>query len=242
MTGWTAKQAGEEIKKKILTVAGYLLNLPPDDLWMENGIIWSKSRPKAERLTFEEVAKKYFINSGPLIGTGVYSPPRLGGMHKGAPVGTSPCYSFCFQATEVEVDEETGVLNVTQAWDVHDAGQVINPALMEGQVHGAFSMALSESLYEQVLFNDKGKIINPDLANYRQVTAKDMIKFTNRLITSNDEPAAPWGAKEVGEGANNPTMGAIRNAIFDAIGVDVNSLPITSEKVWRAIKEKKAKG
>lgn len=239
MTGWTAKQAGEEIKAKILQVAGYILQLPPDDLWMENGIIWSKSRPKVEPITFEECARRYFINNGPLLGTGVYSPPRLGGSFKGAPVGTSPCYSFCFQAAEVEVDEETGVLDIKQAWDVHDAGQVINPALMEGQVHGAFSMALSESLHEEVLFDEKGKIINPDLANYRQLTAMDMVKFTNRLITSNDEPAGPWGVKEVGEGANNPTMGVIRNAVFDAIGVDVNSLPITAEKVWRALKEKR---
>ena len=100
-------------------------------------------------------------------------------------------------------------------------------------------MALSEALYEQVLFDEKGKIINPDLANYRQITAMDMVKFTNRLITSNDEPAGPWGVKEVGEGANNPTMGVLRNAVYDAIGVNIDSLPITSEKVWRALKEKK---
>ncbi len=238
MTGWTCKQAGEEILKKVLNLAGIMMHLPPDDLRCELGIISSKSRPKVEPLTFEEVARKYFIINGPLVGTGVYTPPKLGGDFKGAPVGTSPCYSFCAQAVEVEVDHETGELDVQHAWDVHDCGMVVNPALMEGQVHGAFGMALSETIAEEVLFNKDGKIINPDLANYRQITAMDMTYISNYNIISDDEPAGPWGVKEVGEGANNPTIGAVRNAIYDATGVNIASLPITGEKIWRALKEK----
>ena len=240
MGGWACKRAGEDIKGKILETAGFMLNLPPDDLLCEDGKIWSRSRPKVEPITFEEVAKKYFIIKGPLVGTGVYSPPRLGGYYKGAAVATSPAYSFCAQAAEVQIDEETGQVDILHAWDVHDAGQIINPNLMKGQVHGAFAMGLSESVYEQVLFDANGKLINPDLANYRVITAKDMCKFDNYLIDATDEVAGPWGVKEVGEGANNPTMGAIRNAIKDAIGVSINSLPITAEKVWREIKAKKA--
>lgn len=239
MGGWACKRAGEDIKAKILETAGFMLHLPPEDLICEDGKIWSRSRPKVEPITFEEVAKKYFIIKGPLVGTGVYSVPRLGGYFKGAPVATSPAYSFCTQATEVEVDQETGQVEILHAWDVHDAGQIINPNLMKGQVHGAFGMGLSESIYEQVLFDANGKLMNPDLANYRIITAKDMCTFSNYLIDANDEPAGPWGVKEVGEGSNNPTMGAIRNAIKDATGVSINTLPITAEKVWRALKEKK---
>jgi 4-hydroxybenzoyl-CoA reductase subunit alpha len=101
-------------------------------------------------------------------------------------------------------------------------------------------MGLSETVAEQVLFDDKGKLINPDLANYRILTAKDMCKFDNYVVDATDEVAGPWGVKEVGEGANNPTMGAVRNAIMDAAGVSISTLPITAEKVWRALKEKKA--
>jgi 4-hydroxybenzoyl-CoA reductase subunit alpha len=239
MGGWACKRAGEDIKAKILETAGFMLNLPPEDLICEDGKIFSRSRPNVEPLTFEEVARKYFIIKGPLVGTGVYSGPRLGGYFKGAAVATSPAFSFCTQAAEVLVEEETGQVDILHAWDVHDAGQVINPNLMMGQVHGAFTMGLSETISEEVLFNEEGKIINADLANYRVLTAKDMCKFTNALIGAADEPAGPWGVKEVGEGANNPTLGAVRNAIMDATGVSISTLQITAEKVWRALKEKR---
>lgn len=237
--GWSCKRAGDEIKAKILETAGFMMHLPPEDLEAENGIIFSKSRPKVAPITFEEVAKKYFIIKGPLVGTGVYTVPRLGGYHKGAAVATSPCYSFCTQAAEVQVDEETGEIKVMHAWDVHDAGQIINPALMKGQVHGAFGMGISETIFEEVVFNKDGKIVNPDVGGYRIITALDMPGFTNDLIPSNDEPATPWGLKEIGEGSNNPTMGAVRNAIYDAVGVNVATLPLSFEKVWRAMKEKR---
>ena len=239
MGGWACKRAGEDIKAKILETAGFMMHLPPEDLMCEDGKIYSMSRPKAEPLTFEEVARKYFIIKGPLVGTGVYSVPRLGGYFKGAAVATSPAYSFCTQAAEVAVDEETGQVDVLHAWDVHDAGQIINPNLMKGQVHGAFTMGLSEAISEEVLFDAEGRLMNPDLANYRVLTSKDMCQFSNYLIDAADEPAGPWGVKEVGEGANNPTLGAIRNAIMDATGVSVSTLPITAEKVWRALKEQK---
>ncbi|MBP1743069.1 MAG: CoxL [Firmicutes bacterium] len=237
--GWTVKRAGEEIKAKILETAGFMMHIPPEDLECEEGIIYSKSRPKVTPITFEEAAKKYFIIKGPLVATGVYTVPRLGGYHKGAAVATSPCYSFCTQAAEVQIDEETGEIEVLHAWDVHDAGQIINPALMKGQVHGAFGMGVSETIWEEVVFNNNGKIMNADVGGYRIITAQDMPNFTNDLIKSNDEPATPWGLKEIGEGSNNPTMGAVRNAIYDAIGVNISTLPLSFEKVWRAIKEKK---
>lgn len=238
--GWACKRAGEEIKAKILETAGFMLHLPPEDLICVDGMISSMSRPKVEPITFEEAAKKYFVIKGLLVGTGVYTVPRLGGYHKGAPVATSPCYSFCTQAAEVEVDEETGEIKIIHAWDVHDAGQIINPALMKGQVHGAFGMGFSEAVSEEVVFDKNGKIVNGDLGGYRIITALDMPSFTNDLIPSNDEPATPWGLKEIGEGSNNPTMGAVRNAIFNAIGVDVPVLPFSYEQVWRAIQKKKA--
>jgi 4-hydroxybenzoyl-CoA reductase subunit alpha len=240
MGGWACKRAGEDIKAKILETAGFMMHLPPEDLICEDGKIFSRSRPKVEPISFEEVAKKYFIIKGPLVGTGFYHVPRLGGYFKGAPVATSPAYSFCSQAAEVSVDEETGQVEVVHAWDVHDAGQIINPNLMKGQIHGAFGMGLSESIYEEVLFDADGKLINPDLTNYRLITAKDMCTFDNYQIDAQDEVAGPWGVKEVGEGANNPTMGAIRNAIKNAVGISINTLPFSAEKVWRELTAKKA--
>ncbi|MHB8766422.1 MAG: 4-hydroxybenzoyl-CoA reductase subunit alpha [Deferrisomatales bacterium] len=239
MSGAAVKQAGEDVKRRMLELASAMLHLPPDDLDAQDGLIFSKSRPGKE-LSFEEVARKFFVLRGPLIGKGSYTPPKLGGTFKGAAVGTSPSYSFGVQVGEVEIDEETGEVTVHQVWDVHDCGRVINPRLLHGQVHGALAMGMGESVWEQVLFDGEGRVVNPDLANYRIPTALDMPHIHSEVVDSH-EPSAPWGVKEIGEGSTNPTMGCFSNAIFDAMGVRVNSLPLTYEKVWRAMKEKREK-
>jgi 4-hydroxybenzoyl-CoA reductase subunit alpha len=105
-------------------------------------------------------------------------------------------------------------------------------------VHGALFMGMGESVWEQVQFDDKGRILNPELANYLFLTAQDMPPIESEVIDSY-EPGAPWGVKEIGEGSTNPTLGMFSNAIFDAMGVRVNSLPLTYEKIWRALKEKR---
>ncbi len=236
MTGAACRQAGEEIKRQILDMASVMLSLPVDDLECRSGRVFSRSRD-VEPLTFEEVARKHFVLRGPLVGKGSYAPPKLGGRFKGAPVGTSPAYSFGVQVAEVEIDEETGEVTVLDVWDVHDCGTVINPRLLHGQVHGALAMGMGESVWEEVRFDDKGRILNPDLANYRIPTALDMPRIHSEVVPSH-EPAGPWGVKEVGEGSTNPTMGCFSNAIFDAMGVRVNSLPLSYEKIWRALREK----
>ncbi|MDF1552731.1 MAG: 4-hydroxybenzoyl-CoA reductase subunit alpha [Deferrisomatales bacterium] len=237
MSGAAVKQAGEQIKAQILELASFMLSIPADDLDCQDGVVFSRSR-KAKTLSFEEVARKFFVLKGPLTGKGSYHPPKLGGTFKGAAVGTSPSYSFGVQVGEVQIDEETGEVTVVGVWDVHDCGKVINPRLLHGQVHGALAMGLGETVWEQVLFDDKGKIRNAELANYRLVTALDMPPIQSEVVDSH-EISSPWGVKEIGEGSTNPTMGCFSNAIFDAMGVRVNSLPLSYEKVWRALKEKR---
>jgi 4-hydroxybenzoyl-CoA reductase subunit alpha len=237
MSGAAVKQAGEEIKKQLLEMASTMFSLPIDDLDCEDGVVFSKSRSD-KTLTFEEVARRHFVLKGPLLGKGSYTPPKLGGKFKGAAVGTSPAYSFGAQVGEVAIDEETGEISVVGVWDVHDCGKVINPRLLHGQVHGALYMGMGESVWEEVLFDEKGRIKNAELANYRVLTAMDMPPIHSEVVDSR-EPGAPWGVKEIGEGSTNPTLGMFSNAIFDAMGVRVNSLPLTYEKVWRALKEKR---
>lgn len=237
MSGWAVKRAGEEVKQQLLEFAAQSFEVRAEELDCRDEVIFVKANPDQNQ-PFNEVAKEYFIQKGPLVGKGSYTPPKLGGKFKGGQVGISPAYSFAAQITEVAVDEETGEIKVVEAWDVHDCGQPVNPGLLHGQVHGAFYMGMAESVWEEVLFDDKGKIVNANLSDYRLPTALDMPKFTSDLVDSYD-PNAPWGVKEVGEGATTPTMGSVANAIYDAIGVQVNSLPITPEKVWRALKEKK---
>jgi len=236
MGGLAVKQAGEEVKKLILKTAALMLDLPPEKLDCRDGIVFARDNPELNK-TFAEVARTYFVKNGPLVGCGSYRPPKLGGTFKGSTVGTSPAYSAATQVAEVEIDGETGEIKVISAWDVHDSGKVINPALFHGQVHGAFYMGMGESIWEQVVFDENGRVKNGNLAEYRLPTALDMPPVVSETVDSRD-PNGPWGAKEVGEGATTPTMGCLANAIYDAVGIKINSLPLSYEKVWRAIRER----
>ena len=237
MAGTAVKRAGEMIKKQILETAGQMMEVNPAELECRDAMVFLKNNPAIAR-TFSEVAREHFVKKGLLVGHGSYSPPKLGGRFKGAAVGTSPAYSFSTQVIELEVDEETGEISLHGAWDVHDSGTVINPALVEGQVHGGLYMGIGEAIWEEVRFDEKGRVLNPNLAEYRLPTTLD-IPMLNSLIVESSDPAGPWGVKEVGEGSSVPTEGCVANAIFDATGVYIDSLPFTYEKVWRAIKQKK---
>ncbi len=251
MAGWAVKRAGEEVKQKILEQAVEMLRprvkegwaylgreLRPEDLDCKEGIVFVKQEPNLT-LTFEEVARKYFVTKGVLIGRGLYHPGKLGGNHKGAAVGTSPAYSSATQIAEVKVDMETGQIECVDTWDVHDSGTIINPKLFHGQVHGAFYMGIGETIWEEVKFDNKGKLLNGNFSEYRLPTALDMPPVLSLTVDDSWEPNGPYGLKEVGEGATTPTMGAVANAIYDAMGVSMTELPITYEKVWRALRDKK---
>jgi 4-hydroxybenzoyl-CoA reductase subunit alpha len=111
---------------------------------------------------------------------------------------------------------------------------------VEGQIEGAIVMGMSETLFENEVFNSRGKMLNADLHNYLIATSADVPAMQSTIVDSY-EPAGPYGAKEVGEGATLPILGAIANAIEDAVGVRIKELPITPEKILKAIKEKNVK-
>lgn len=238
MGGNACKMAGEDVKRQMLETASRMLDMPAQQLEIRENQIYHKDNRSTE-LPWHEVAAQCFAENGPLIGRGHYSPPEgLGGKFKGATVGTSPAYSFCACVCEVEVDIETGQVKVIRFTDAHDVGTPVNPVAVEGQAEGAIAMMQGETLFEEVVFDDKGNILNPNLHDYLMVTAKDVPPIDSSTVESY-EPRGPYGAKEVGEGSTLPVIGAIANAIEDAIGVRIKSLPITAEKVLKALKEKK---
>ena len=195
--------------------------------------------PEEDALTFKEAARLAYLRRGTIVGTGKYSPGQLGGKFKGATVGTSPAYGPSAQVVEVSVDMETGQVTVDNMNDAHDCGFAINRTSVEAQMQGSLSMGLGEALYEEVKFDDKGRILNANLGEYKLATALDMPPV-NAIIVESNEPAGPYGAKEVGEGAIMPTIPAILNAVYDAAGVRIWELPLTPERVYKAIKEKEA--
>jgi 4-hydroxybenzoyl-CoA reductase alpha subunit len=237
MGGNASKMAGEDVKKQLMTTVSEILNLPIEKIDAANNKLFEKGNPE-NSIPWEKAATAFFSKKGPLTGRGHYSPPEgLGGKYKGAAVGTSPAFSFSASVCEVEVDMETGKVKVTNFWDAHDCGTAINPMAVEGQVEGAVVMGMSETLLEDEVFDSTGKMRNPDLHNYLIATSADIPAIESSIVDSY-EPAGPFGAKEVGEGATLPVLGAIANAVADAIGVRIFELPITPERVLNAIKSK----
>jgi CO/xanthine dehydrogenase Mo-binding subunit len=238
MGGNAAKMAGEEVKSQVLATAAELLAAKRKNLVAKENKVFVKGDP-GKSVSWPEAASTYFSKNGPLVGRGHYSPPEgLGGKYKGAAVGTSPAFSFSATVCEVEVDMATGKVKVLNFWDAHDCGTAVNPMAVEGQAEGAVVMGMSETLLENEVFDDGGRMINADLHNYLIATSMDMPVIDSSLVDSY-EPEGPFGAKEVGEGATLPVLGAIANAVADAIGVRIYDLPITPEKVLKALERKK---
>jgi 4-hydroxybenzoyl-CoA reductase subunit alpha len=236
MGGNACKMAGEEVKEQVLSAAATLLGVPAEKLDARANVIFVREDPD-KSIPWEEAATAFFSENGPLVGKGHYSPPEgLGGDYKGAAVGTSPAYSFSAAVCEVEVDMDTGKIKVLHFWDAHDCGTAINPLAVEGQVEGAVVMGMSETLLENEVFDSTGRVVNADMHNYLMATSADSPMIDSFLVDSY-EPEGPFGAKEVGEGATLPVLGAIANAVTDAIGARIYDLPITPEKVLNAIRQ-----
>lgn len=240
MGGNASKMAGEEVKKQVIASAAEIMKTDAEKLDAKDNKIFLKDSPETF-IKWDEAAFNHFSKKGPLLGKGHYSPPEgLGGKYKGAAVGTSPAYSFSATVCEVDVDLETGKVKVLNFWDAHDCGTAVNPLLVEGQAEGAVLMGMSEVLFENQVFDDKGRLMNGDLHNYLIATSADMPDISSTIVDS-FEPAGPYGAKEVGEGATLPILGALANAIEDAIGTRIFDLPITPQKILKAIQDKTEK-
>ena len=255
MTGHATKEAAEDARRQILEVLAAKLEVDIQRLSIRKGRIrvrggsvdiaplrarylkehrgWPDP-PRGDELTFREAARLAFLAKGTIVGVGKYKPPPLGGKYKGAAVGTSPAYGCSAQVVEVEVDLETGQVRVQAMTDAHDCGQAINRMSVEGQMEGSLGMGLGEALFEEVQFDDQGRIRNPTLGEYRIPTSLDMPRIKTVIVESG-EPNGPFGAKEVGEGAIMPTIPAILNAVADATGVRISELPLKPERVRLAL-------
>jgi 4-hydroxybenzoyl-CoA reductase subunit alpha len=238
MGGNAVRMAAAEVKAKLLKVAGRRLGCDVHSLVARDGRIFVPEHPELG-LPWDEVARLAFSQSGPVVGTGYYQPPKnLGGKYKGGAVGTSPAYSFATSICEVTVDLETGFVTVDRFTDFSDAGTVINPVTFHGQVEGGIIMGLGETLLEDTVHDGQGTLVNPDLHGYLIPTIYETPRIRSRAVESY-EPHGPFGAKEIGEGCLPPILGAIANAIYDACGVRVTELPITPEKVLSELRKQR---
>jgi 4-hydroxybenzoyl-CoA reductase subunit alpha len=198
-----------------------------------------RSADGAVDISFDEGVAAALEFGGALVAKGTYAPPEeaRGGKHKGAGVGPSPSYSYSAQVAEVTVDTETGQVRVDRIVAAHDCGRALNPLTVEGQIEGSVYMGLGQALQEEMIWRD-GRLMNPSLLEYRIPSTLETPPIESIIVESLD-PEGPFGAKEAGEGSLAATIPAIANAVYDAVGVRITSLPITPEKILAALAERK---
>jgi len=245
MMGHAALQAAGRARDMLVTAAAEQLEVLPASIVLSRGRVFAAG-DAAKSMSFAEGVVYAETRFGTLATVGSYTPPKPPGKFKGSGVGPSPAYSFTACVVEVEVDEHTGWISVPKIWIAHDIGRALNPVLARGQVIGGVYMGLGEALMEEQAFRRlPPKLSNalvhkfPSLLEYKSITSLDMPEVEVMLVEDPD-PNCPFGAKEVGQGPLLPVMPAVANAIFDAVGVRIDEVPITPEKVLRALRLKRA--
>jgi CO/xanthine dehydrogenase Mo-binding subunit len=246
MMGNAAIQAAERLRELIAQAAAEHMETLPENVGFARGRVFRADDP-GKLMSFREAIVLAETKFGTLGSVGSYSPPRAPGRYKGAGVGPSPAYSYTACVVEAEVDRKTGWITVPKVWIAHDIGRAINPVNARGQIEGSVYMGLGEALMEEQVFRRlPPKLSNalvhkiPSLLEYKSLTSLDMPEVFTELVEDPD-PNCPFGAKEAGQGPLLPVMPAVANAVYDAIGVRIDELPITPDKVLAAL-ERKAKG
>ena len=235
-------RAAEDAKNQMLKLASLKFDIPESELEIKDEQIISKINPD-KKVPIADLAMGLTMPDGsgihgPIIGRGAFIPPEVKDTDKETGQGEKPVafWTFGVQAAEVEVDIETGEVKVLKIAAAYDAGKAINPELVCAQIEGGIVQGLGSALFEEMKI-EKGKVLNPSFVDYKIPTVGDVPKMIISII-ENPEPTGPWGARGIAEPCMVPTAPAIANAVFDAIGCRINSLPITAEKVLKAIKSK----
>jgi len=223
ISGGGVKVAAERVRQQILEVAGDMLDCAPEDMSIIDGVLHTPRGPS--HLTVADIANET-----------LYGRHRQQIMAKGDFWTDDSPAPFYAQFVEVEIDTETGQLRVTRAVNALDLGKAINPTLATGQVEGAVTMALGYALSEEVKFDEQGRVRNPGFVDYKVMSTLDMPKMTTFLV-EDTEYTGPFGAKSAGEVPTNGMAPAIANAVYDALGIRIRSLPITAEKILQALDE-----
>jgi len=232
LAGMAVHRAAGEVRADLLEIARSIWPDAGDELELRDGAAWYGG----ESRTYPQlVAKRFGLSGGQLIGEGDVHPAGTGSYAEG-PV----FWEVCVAAAEVSLDRETGAVTVEKTATVADVGKAINPQLVERQDEGATMQGIGNALFEEMSFQD-GLLLNDNLLEYRIPSMEDLPIESSCIIVENGDGPGPFGAKGCGEGAFAGVIGAIATAVADA-GVPVNALPLTPERIWRAIQEKPQEG
>src|SRR5213080_852889 len=235
MCGMAAIQAAERLRAVMSRAVARKFEVAAERLVFRDRKVgvpddWEKAVPFSQAVELAEAMH------GVLAFPGSYAPPKRAGKYKGGGVGPSPCYSYSACVVELSVDEETGEIELHDVWIGHDIGRALNPLLAEGQVEGSVYMGIGEAVMEGQVFR-KGVHKNPSLLEYKSPTTLETPEIHTFLIET-DDPEGPFGAKEAGQGPLLPVIPAIANAVYHAVGVRCDEVPITPEMIlkWLVLK------
>jgi 4-hydroxybenzoyl-CoA reductase alpha subunit len=238
--GHAVKNAALDARKKLFEVAGVQLGVRAEQLECRDEQIYS-IYDNRQSMSLWDAVWKYQDIVGTVFGVGDYTPPQPKANYPGRIIGPSPAFGFTAQIAEVDVDIRTGQVKVLRYYEATDCGKAINPASVEGQVEGGISMGLGQALIEEMVVDKQGKVLNANFHDYKIPTTMDMPDMDSEIVDSYDHTSA-YGGKEVGEAPTGPVPAAIMNAVYDAIGIRFTELPLTPEKVFRAMRGEDPKG
>ena len=240
-TGNAVIQAAHDARHQVLELVSKAWNENVDDLDIVNGIVVSY---KTEReIPVKELAVKGLPKpdgkgwmGGPIIGRGNFMPTDVTGLDPETGQGDHAVVHFTTgaQAVELEIDLDTGQIEIIKGVAAFDVGKAINPDLVKAQMEGGLIQGISSALFECLMLKD-GKVLNPSFVDYRIATSADIPRSLESIVVEVPQEDGPWGARGVGEHSMVPTIPAIANAIYDAIGLRFDGPPFTAEKIYLAM-------
>jgi carbon-monoxide dehydrogenase large subunit len=247
--GNAVRKAAIDARDQIFDLIVRTKYLPKDMLYMDDEKVKCKTDPK-----FEIKLKDFIINGiqmedgtfkgGPIIGRGVFMPEFTStNANPETSQGGHPNvhYTVGAAAVIIEVDKQTGKIKVKRIVEAIDAGKALNPSLVKGQIIGGVLQGLSTAIYEEMKFDHRGKMLNPNFTDYKIPTALDVPDEIVPIIIEVPQPDGPFGARGVGEHPMIPVAPMIANAIDDALGIRLNSMPLTAEKICLTMLERAKK-
>jgi CO/xanthine dehydrogenase Mo-binding subunit len=234
--GLALQKAARDARAQLLAAAASVLGAPETEVMLRDG----KLAAAENSMTLREVMRRHFAASeGEIVGRGFFKVPKNDAVPLGYP---SPFWEIGFGAAEVEVDEDTGEVSLAHYVSLTDAGKMINPEQCRGQDEGAAVFGIGQTLFEDLVYQD-GDLVNASLIDYRLPRFSDLPRAFETIILEEGGGMGPHGAKGMGEGGILAVAPAICNAVEDAVGIRMQSVPLAPEKVWRAIqKVKELKG
>ena len=236
--GNAVRKAAADVRSQMARAASEMLDCPVEELRFAGGQVFTEADPPLT-VSFKELAAHCHQSGVRCTGHGWQDITTKDVDPETSQGDAYATYDWATQLAEVEVDTETGEVRVVRLASATDAGKAINPQNVEGQIEGGAVMGIGYALLEDYIIGPEGKPRTNRLSQYRVATALD-VPDVDSLIVEVPEPSGPFGAKGIAEPASIPTAPAILNAIYDAVGVRVTSLPVSPEEILRLLEEQAA--